>query len=171
MTTRNTKPTQDTEIVLDGNLEVATGATATQLVEAEKARTAKPKATKPVTTKSVAKDAAKKVAAKGDKVTTKANTVDEKKPKTVAEHMAVLTADKAIEICKLADTGMKPSQIAKQFGVAASHVSNIVRGVTWQEATGRHYQGPGKKWGTEPWLGTDAAKEHYANRQASKKAE
>ncbi len=59
--------------------------------------------------------------------------------KIVAGKQQILDADKVKQIIALADAGSKNSEIAKQFGVASSHISNIIRGVTWTKVTGRSY--------------------------------
>jgi hypothetical protein len=59
--------------------------------------------------------------------------------KTIAGKAQILDAAKVKEIITLSDQGKTPSALAKQFGVAPSHISNIVRGVTWTKVTGRHY--------------------------------
>lgn len=84
-------------------------------------------------------------AVKSETVKTKADTIDAEEAKTVAGKAQTLNAAKVLEIIVLSDAGTKPSEIAKQFGVHPSHVSNIIRGVSWSHVTNRHYTKKGGK--------------------------
>lgn len=129
-----------------------------QIVTTEAAKVAPPKRQYPLAR------AANKRAAKSEVVKTKADTIDAEDKKTIAGKAQILDAAKVMEIIQMADGGAKPSVIAKLYGVAPSHVSNIIRGVTWQHVTGRHYvKGAYKKAAKQ----APAAKETAAKKPAT----
>lgn len=69
--------------------------------------------------------------------------MEAKQGKVVAGKAQILDAEKVKQMIVLLDVGKSNTEVARQFGVAASHVSNIKRGVTWSHVTGRHYGGHG----------------------------
>jgi hypothetical protein len=87
----------------------------------------------------------KKAAVKSETVKSKSDTIDAKVPAT-----QILDAEKVLAIIALGDSGKKPAEIAPQFNIAPSHVSNILRGVSWSHVTNRYYMGKGKHWSATP---------------------
>lgn len=54
-------------------------------------------------------------------------------------HASVLTAQRAIDICRAHDAGATLAALAAEYGVSMTAVYAVIRGQTWSRATGRTY--------------------------------